>query len=445
MEFIAPLGIILGVVAIIYFSVKEIHISIAAPMATILVILLNKMDIVTSMLGTEKSNYMGALGNYVMSYFAIFLLGSILAKFMEESGATISIADFILSKFGTTHPYRVLVAIFVVSFILTYGGISLFVVMFAIIPLARNLFKKLDIAWNLIQIPLWLGIATMTMTMLPGTPAIQNVIPIEYLDTSLTAAAIPSIAGSIGCGVFGLLYMKYALNKSIKKGENYSTYTNNEDETVITKKVPNFIISILPLLVLVIIAITGSSFGSEFLKKNVIYIALIVAIFLAVILFYKYTPSKIRILSVGASSSIIPIFATSSAVAFGSVVMGAPGFSVFSEIITSIPGSPLISLTVLTSTMSAITGSASGALGIVMPNFADYYLSTGLNPELIHRVAAIASNILTIVPQSGVLITFLSISKLTHKTGFKETFITVAGGSFISLIIVISLGLVMYK
>lgn len=186
MSIIAPIGIIIGIIAIIYFSVKEIHITIAAPIATLIVVILNKMDVVTSMLGADKNNYMGALGNYIMSYFAIFLLGSILAKFMEESGATVSIADFILNKFGSNHPYRVLVAIFIVSFILTYGGISLFVVMFAVIPLARTLFKKLDISWNLIQIPLWLGIATITMTIIPGTPAIQNVIPIQYLNTSLT-------------------------------------------------------------------------------------------------------------------------------------------------------------------------------------------------------------------------------------------------------------------
>ncbi len=143
MSIIAPIGIIIGIIAIIYFSVKEIHITIAAPIATLIVVLLNKMDVVTSMLGADKNNYMGALGNYIMSYFAIFLLGSILAKFMEESGATVSIADFILNKFGSNHPYRVLVAIFIVSFILTYGGISLFVVMFAVIPLARTLFKNL--------------------------------------------------------------------------------------------------------------------------------------------------------------------------------------------------------------------------------------------------------------------------------------------------------------
>ncbi|MBO0458665.1 GntP family permease [Enterococcus hulanensis] len=444
MSMLGSIGVLLGVAAIIYFSLKEINIIIAAPLATLIVVLLNRMDVVTSLLGNQPNNYMGALSTYILNYFAIFLLGSILAKLMEASNATVAIADFILQKVGYDNPYRVLVAIFIISGILTYGGISLFVVMFAVLPLAKSLFKKMDLAWNLIQVPLWLGIATVTMTVLPGTPAIQNVIPIQYLDTSLTAAAVPSILGSIGCVIFGLFYMKHTLKKSLAKGENFSTYTTGAQTETSNRKQPAFIASIMPLTVLVIIAISGSVLGNDFIKKNIIYVALIIGILLALILFYRYIPDKIGSMSVGATGSVGPIFATSSAVAFGAVVMIAPGFKVFSDLILNIPGSPLISLTVLTSSMAAITGSSSGALGIVMPNFSEYYLSTGLNPEMIHRVAAVASNILTIVPQSGVLLTFLSLTGLNHKTGFKQTFTTVFMGTLIAEIIIIIVGSFIY-
>ncbi|MCA1291455.1 GntP family permease [Paenibacillus sp. alder61] len=443
MEIVGSIGIILGVIAIIYFALKEIHITVAAPLATLIVVLFNEMDIIPTMLGSESGNFMGALGNYIVKFFAIFLLGAVLAKYMEESGATVSIADFILKKFGTNNPYRVLVAIFIVAAILTYGGISLFVVMFAVIPLARTLFKKLDIAWNLIQIPVWLGIGTITMTILPGTPAIQNVIPIPFLGTSLVAAAIPSIVGAIGCTAFGLCYMKYCLNKSLKAGETYATYADDENESNEERELPGFMVSVLPLATLIIIAVLGSTFGNAFVRQNVIYVALMVGILLAVALFHKHLPDKIRTLSIGASGSIAPIFATASAVAFGSVLMVAPGFKLFSDLITSIPGDPLISLTVLTACISAITGSSSGTLGIVMPNFAQFYLDAGIQPELIHRVAAIASNITTLVPQSGVLLTFLALTKLNHKNGFKEAFITVTGGCTIAIVIVIGLGKIM--
>ncbi|HEL0027865.1 TPA: GntP family permease [Streptococcus equi subsp. zooepidemicus] len=432
MEFLGPIGVLLGIIAIVYFSLKEIHITIAAPMATILVVLLNSMPLVESLLGKEPNNYMGALGGYIMSYFAIFLLGSILAKLMEVSGATVSIAEFILKKVGYQNPYRILVAIFIISAILTYGGISLFVVMFAVLPLARSLFKKMDLSWNLIQVPLWLGIATFTMTILPGTPAIQNVIPIQYLNTSLTAALVPSILGSVGCIAFGLFYMKRCLTKSLEVGENYATYTSQTNEDTTERVLPPFVASILPLILLIVIAIIGSLLGDEFVKKNIIYVALLTGIISAIVLFNKYIDQKIATLSIGASGAVGPIFATASAVAFGSVVTAASGFGVFSDIILNIPGPPVISLTVLTSAMAAITGSSSGALGIVMPNFAQYYLDAGVSPEIIHRVAAVASNILTIVPQSGVFLTFLSLTGLSHKNGFKQTFITVFGSTLVA-------------
>ncbi|HEL1218490.1 GntP family permease [Streptococcus equi] len=441
MEFLGPIGVLLGIIAIVYFSLKEIHITIAAPMATILVVFLNSMPLVESILGKEPNNYMGALGGYIMSYFAIFLLGSILAKLMEVSGATVSIAEFILKKVGYQNPYRILVAIFIISAILTYGGISLFVVMFAVLPLARSLFKKMDLSWNLIQVPLWLGIATFTMTILPGTPAIQNVIPIQYLNTSLTAALVPSILGSVGCIAFGLFYMKRCLTKSLEVGENYATYTSQTNEDTTERVLPPFVASILPLILLIVIAIIGSLLGDEFVKKNIIYVALLTGIISAIVLFNKYIDQKIATLSIGASGAVGPIFATASAVAFGSVVTAASGFGVFSDIILNIPGPPVISLTVLTSAMAAITGSSSGALGIVMPNFAQYYLDAGVSPEIIHRVAAVASNILTIVPQSGVFLTFLSLTGLSHKNGFKQTFITVFGSTLVaeSIIILTSL------
>lgn len=444
MEVIGTIGVLIGVIAIIYFSLKEINIMVAAPLATAIVVIMNQMDPVTSLLGKEPNQFMGALSTYILNYFAIFLLGSILAKLMEVSGATTSIADYILQKVGYDSPFKVLIAIFLVSSILTYGGISLFVVMFAVLPLARSLFKKMNLSWNLIQVPLWLGIATFTMTILPGTPAIQNVIPIQYLDTSLTAAAIPSILGSIGCVAFGLFYMKRCLSRSLAKGETYATYTKETHEEVTEKALPKFLPSIAPLVLLIVLALSGSIFGNEFMKKNVIYIALLSAIILGLILFHKFTPDKINVLNLGASGSIGPIFATASAVAFGAVVMIAPGFKIFSDLITNIPGNPLISLTVLTSSMSAITGSSSGALGIVMPNFADYYLSKGIDPQMIHRVAAVASNILTIVPQSGVFLTFLSLTGLTHKNAFKETFITVSVGTLIAVVIIILTGAFFY-
>ncbi|RIO74388.1 GntP family permease, partial [Staphylococcus haemolyticus] len=151
-----------------------------------------------------------------------------------------------VSKTGTNSPYAILVAIFIITAILTYGGISLYVVVFVLIPLAKPLFKEMDLAWNLIGIPVMLGLGTFTMTMLPGTPSVQNVVPTKYLDTTLTAAPLLGIVGTVVAIAFGLWYMKHALNKSIAKGESFADY-DIEDKNLETKeKTPNFLLSILP-------------------------------------------------------------------------------------------------------------------------------------------------------------------------------------------------------
>ena len=134
------IGIALGIIAIIYLSVKGLNIVIAAPLATLIVILTNQMDIIPALIGKSPS-YMTGLAGFLIKNFAIFLLGAVLAQYMEKSRSTVSIANWVLDKVGLENPYLVLVAFAGIAGLLTYGGISLFVVMFALVPLARPIFK----------------------------------------------------------------------------------------------------------------------------------------------------------------------------------------------------------------------------------------------------------------------------------------------------------------
>ncbi|MCQ9226358.1 hypothetical protein [Streptococcus suis] len=252
------------------------------------------------------------------------------------------------------------------------------------------------------------------MTTLPGAPSIQNVIPTKVLGTSLTAAPIISLAASLTLLVFGLLYMAYCLKKSLANGE---TYTEEEDETavVVSDKTPNLFLSVLPLVSLI---------GTIFIMNkvpNVLAIGLLFSILLSALIFYPYLPNQKEILNAAATASIVPAFATSSTVAFGTVLTLSAGFAVIQEWIQQIPGTPLISLSVSTALVSGIIGSSSGAVGIASSNFLPAYLEMGINPELLHRVVVVASAILTVVPQSGVMITFHNLSKLILNENQKQT------------------------
>lgn len=251
------LGIIVAIIFIIFLAMKGYSIIFIAPIASIIVIVTNGMDFFPSLIGSEAS-FMTGLTGFIVNFFAIFLLGSILAQYIEKSGAAQAIAQKVLSITGTDKPFPVLIAIFLISSILTFGGISLFVVLFVVIPLAKPLFKQLNIAWNLIVIPVFLGIGTFTMTMLPGTPSIQNVVPTNYLGTTVTAAPLMGIVATLIAIIAGIFYMRYALNKSLAKNEKFDA-EEDAQELALKENVPSFFLSILPILILIIIIFVGSA------------------------------------------------------------------------------------------------------------------------------------------------------------------------------------------
>lgn len=446
MEILGVVGILLGILAIIYLSVKGLNIIIAAPLATLIVILTNRMDIFGSLIG-EAPSYMTGLAGFLINNFAIFLLGAVLAQYMEKSKAAISIANFVLAKVGLNNKFLVLVAFAGIAALLTYGGISLFVVMFALVPLARPIFQKIDINWSLLPIPLFLGMATFTMSMVPGTPSIQNAVPTTYLGTTLTAAPVLSVIGIVAVIAYGLLYMYTMLKRSLAKGETFYSYLGDEaaaalqentSQTYDDGKLPGIAVAVAPLLILIAIILVFSS------VSNIILIALTVSILSSAVLYRAYLPDQKSLLNAGATGSVPSAFATSSSVAFGSVLTSAPGFAVIQNAIMSIPGNPLIGLSVATALLGGITGSSSGAIGIVMGNFAQTYLDMGIAPELIHRIVVVASAVITVVPHSGVVITFNSLTGLSLKNGFWHQFLIVNGGHLIALIAMLLASNILY-
>lgn len=436
MEILGIIGVFIGILLIIWFSVKGLHIIIAAPLSALVVILANQMDIFGSLIGQEHS-YMTALAGFLINNFAIFLLGAILAQYMEKSNATVSIANFILSKVGMGSKYMIMVAIMAIAALLTYGGISLFVVMFAVVPLAKRIFKQMDINWELFPIPLFLGAGTFTMSSLPGNPSVQNAIPTTALGTSLTAAPILGLIGSAVLLAFGLLYMKWCLDRSVKNGEHFDTYLEGKVDLkgvagdVDESKLPSIWISLAPIVTLIAIILIFSSVA------NIILVALAAAIVLSAILYHSYIPSQNMTLNAGATGAVMPAFSTSSSVAFGSVLTLAPGFAVIQQAITSIPGSPVIGLAASSALLSGITGSASGAIGIVMNTLAPDYIAMGINPELVHRITVIAAATLTAMPHSGVVITFNNLTGLSIKHGFIHQFIITNVAHLLALIAVL--------
>lgn len=409
--------IILSLILLMILAMRGFTIIIIAPVVSLFVMILNNMPIID----TFQNDYMNGFTNYVKNYFLIFLFAAMFGKFMEESGAARTIAQYLLKISGKKSKLRVLVTIMFVCALLTYGGVSLFVVIFAILPIAKPIFKEMNIPWHLFIAAFMPGMATFTMTMLPGTPAIQNIIPTAYLGTTVTAGACIGIVSAIFVIIINIWYIHFALKRSEKRGETYFNMKNlesKEDEVedkYAHKKLPNIILSLIPPVLLLVLL--------NLVKLEIIY-TLMITVIVSAVLFHKYISLKKETINIGATNAVLPIINTSADVGYGSVIAATSGFAVFQDIVTNIPGNPLISLFVATNLLAGITGSSSGGLAIAMETLTDLYLSLGVSPEAFHRIAAIASGGLDALPHNGAVITTLVVAGLTHKDAYKHIFAT---------------------
>lgn len=403
---------------LILLALRGYSIIIIAPVVSLFVVLTNGLPI----LETFQETYMVGFITYVQKYFLIFLFASMFGKLMDDSGAARQIANLLLKIIGKNSKYKVLVTVMIICAFLTYGGISLFVVVFAVLPIAKPLFKELDIPWHLFIAPFFIGIGTFTMTMLPGTPSVQNIIPTNYLGTTVTAAPTLGLIAAAFIIPINLWYMKFALKRSEARNETYAGMKNPEskDGTIIEdiyegRKLPNTIISLIPSITLLLVL--------NILKVEIIY-TLVGVVVLSVILFWKYIEIKKDTLNDGAVSALLPIINTSADVGYGSVIAITTGFGIFTDVMSNIPGSPLISLFLATTALAGITGSSSGGLGIALETLSSSYLKLGLNPDAMHRVMTVASGGLDSLPHNGAVITVLVASKLTHKDAYKHILAT---------------------
>ncbi|MCL2408350.1 MAG: GntP family permease [Oscillospiraceae bacterium] len=420
------LGIVLGLAVLMVLAFKGWSILWAAPIAAMIVALFNGVEL----LGAYTITYMTGLVGFVSSWFPMFMLGAIFGKLMEVTGMAKSVAVKLSGLIGKE---RALLAIVVSCAVLTYGGISLFVVVFAIYPIAINLFCEANLSRKIMPAAIALGSFTFTMTALPGSPQIQNLIPMPHFNTQATAAPVIGIVAATVMAVLGYLYLLYRQKQLRVAGEVFiepeGTQTSLDNE-----KLPNALLSVLPLAVVIV---TFNIFNFH------IIVALVAANLLILAINYRKFRQFVKAINAGASDSLIAIMNTSAAVGFGAVVQSVPAFDDLAATLSGIPGSPLISVSVTVNVLAAATGSASGGLAIALTALGEQYyqlaMQTGISTEVFHRIVAIASGGLDLLPHNGAVITVLVVTGMTHKESYKDIFIAAIIVPLIALVAAIVL------
>ncbi len=437
MEWIGVIGIVAGLVFFVIAAMKGWNVLVTSLVTAVIIAATNGMDIMNAMVGSEKS-YVTGLAGFVQKNLLIFMGGAIMGEFMDKSGAAKSIAKAIMGKVGTKSPYLVLLGIAAIGAILTYAGISMFVAMFALIPLARPMFKECNIPWHLFCAAWTLGACSFTMAMIPGVPAVAWINAANGCGVSMTAAPIMGIVGSVIAIAVSCLYIKFALKRAQAKGEVYVADENETAEASEEKATPSLGVSLLPLVLLIAIIIIGSQLG----VANIVYIAMVAAIIVSMIVFNKYISSQRDVLGNGAKSALGPAVFTSAAVGVGTVAAAAVGFQIIQGAIFNMPGGTYVSAATLAAALGGIMGSGSGAVGIIATNFLDPYLATGADPAALAKIIATSATIGGALPNSGAMFGMLAAMGLNHANSYKHIAAISIGAGLCALVVMIIMAMV---
>jgi H+/gluconate symporter-like permease len=437
--------------------------------------------------------FMPSASGFVAQFFPLFLLGAVFGKLMDDSGSVRTIAEFMTEKLG---PSRAVLAIVLAGAMVTYGGVSLFVAFFVLAPMGLALFRAGRVPRRLLPAAIALGTSTFTMSALPGTPAIQNAIPMPFFGTTPFAAPGLGVIATIVMLGFGLWWLGRAQARALRTGEGFderleATQAAREVATAAVDDLtvrelastarefdpaeidrgmrsalrPPIAVAALPLIVvvsanlvmtqLVLPRIDGSflsepRWGSTSLSAVggvwSVAVALFFAILVVIALNYNRLPGLRETVDAGANASVLPVLSVASLVGFGAVVAAMPAFDLVREWVLGMGGGPLVSLALATNILAALTGSASGGMTIALdalgPTFMQIAAESGVSPSLMHRVAVIASGTLDSLPHNGAVVTMLAVCECAHRESYFDIVMVAVVGAVFALVAVILLGTV---
>tara|TARA_R100001369_G_scaffold53599_7_gene80406 strand:- start:15043 stop:16326 length:1284 start_codon:yes stop_codon:yes gene_type:complete len=388
------IGLVGGLVLLIVLTLKGVNLFISAPLCAVIVALCSGVPLLTGEVNFVSA-YMDGFASFVAAWFFMFLLGSLFGKFMEDTGAADSVASWIINKLGRK---QAVLAVVLACAILTYGGVSVFVVAFSVYPMALSLFKDANLPRRFIPAALAFGSVTFTMTS-AGSPEIQNWIPVKYLGTSPYAAWEVSLVVAVLMATFGYWWLRKIINRAIANGEKFEA--REGDPILLERKLPSPISGLIPLLV-----VLGLSFTfHDTLQQNALIVALLGGVIAIAVINFKHFHKPQTAIHEATTGALVAIGNTAAVVGFGSIAKITPAFDAAVTAMTSLPGNELVGAAVAVSVIAGLTGSASGGQAIALPEVGPHYMAAGVNPEQLHRIVSISSGALDSLPHNGYVVT----------------------------------------
>jgi len=478
-------GMLASLGLLIWLAYRGWSVLLLAPLCAMIAALVSGEPV----LAHWTQTFMGSTGRFLAQFFPLFLLGSLFGKLMEDSGSVDAVAQFMIDKLGSRHA---LVAVVLGGALVTYGGVSLFVAFFVLAPMAQSLFRSANLPRRLMPAAIMLGTATFTMSALPGTPALQNAIPMPFFGTTPFAAPGLGVIATIVMAGFGLWWLGRAAASARRNGEGFvepvdggAAGNEGASSPLVRERAsvaqtfdpaeiggaeapshagpPPAFVALAPLVVVV---------GMNFMMNIVVFpridasylaeprwgattlasvagvwgvsVALAIAIVVLVAMNRQRLVALRESVDAGANASVLPVLSVGSLVGYGAVIAALPAFEVVRDWVLGIGGGPLVSLAVATNLLSGLTGSASGGLTIALDALGDTYMQLAaqhhIDPGLLHRVAVMSSGTLDSLPHNGAVVTLLAVCGSTHRESYRDLVVVSIAGALLALVVVIVLG-----
>jgi H+/gluconate symporter-like permease len=435
------LVVIFALALLMIAAYRGFSVILFAPVCALLAVLLTEP---AQVLPVFSDVFMEKTAGFLKLYFPVFLLGAVFGKVIELSG----FSKAIVSAVGKIVDHRqAAFSIVLVCGLLTYGGVSLFVVVFAVYPFAAEMFRQNNIPKRLIPGTLALGSFSFTMDALPGSPQIQNVIPTTFFKTTTWAAPWLGVIGAIFVLCAGLAYLSWQRRRAERAGEGYGADHLNEPEPFPMERLPHPALALAPLVLVgvlnkvfttaiphwfgstVVIGPTDHPIIVDVSKMTGVWAvecALLLGILLVMVTGGRMVLKKFAEGTKAAiSGSLLASMNTASEYGFGSVIAALPGFAMVAQALRSIPN-PLVNEAVTVTTLAGITGSASGGMSIALATASDSFINAAQDAhiplEVLHRIASMASGGMDTLPHNGAVITLLAVTGLTHRTAYRDVF-----------------------
>ena len=431
---ISLIGIIVALGLLAFLCFKGVNSLLAAMLSVVIIALSSRFDIVELLTG----EYASGLTGFICNQLFLFVMCAVFGKFMEQCGASLAVSQVFGKLFSDRYAiYGIMLA----TAVLTYGGVSIFVIVFTVYPMYLYAFQKANLPRTLIPAAIAASGTSFACNMIPGSPQISNMLPAQLLGTSPKAAPALSLICCAICIAMLIVYFEWQFKRCRANGEGFEATPEIQaqiDAYLNAPQIKHAWVAFIPMIVFMVVL--------NVLDMNIL-VAGAAGILATCILFPKTIGGLngfSNLFTSGFDQAKTAMFNTGAIVAVATVVKLTDGFQYLVDLLGQMNGSPYVTFSIATVVVAAMTGSGSGGTSVAISLFADDFIAKGCSPELLHRIGSLACDIFDNTPHNGFIVTTLTVCGLTHKEAYKYICIVSSVIPLIITIFAIIVGPMMY-